>query len=218
MRFVQLTFVAAVTGFAGAAHADTFGDTTLGGGLSILGATIEGTYQIEPDARIRGMFIGGISYSDSELDDDGNTYAIDAEISAAALLVDFYPHGSGWRISGGVLFNVSDIEALGTGGPSEPFELNGTTYDGGSVAAEVSFVNQVAPMVTTGYDYPLNENWVLSGEIGAIYTGGLNIDVTANRNALQAEIDNDADYEDIRSDARDLTLLPYISVSVGFRF
>ena len=217
-RFCPLVCAVAGIGLTGAASAQSVGEVTLGNGLSVLGATFEGTYQIEPDARLRGVLIGGVSYDATEEDDDGNTFSIDAELSAAALLVDFYPYGPGWRISGGVLLNMSDVAALGTGGPTEPFEINGETFVGGVVEADVTFANQIAPMVTTGYDYPINENWVLSGEVGAIYTGGFDIDVTANSDALQAEIDSDPDYLDLRSDANDVTLLPYVSVSVGFRF
>lgn len=216
LRSVVSAFV--VVGLGGTASAQDVGETILANGFSVLGATLEGSYQIEPDARVRGVLIGGLSYDQTEEDDDGNSYEIDASLTAAAVLVDFFPTGPGWRLSGGVLFNASDLEALGTGGPSEPFEINGQTFVGGVVEADVRFNNQIAPMITTGYDYPINENWILSGEIGAIFTGGFDIDVTANSDALQTEIDNDPDYQELRSDADDLTILPYISVSVGYRF
>lgn len=216
--FVRFVSVAALGCLAGSVSAETYTESTLGGGLSLFGPTLEGTYQIEPDTRLRGVLIGGLSYSDAAEDDDGNNYAIDASVSAAALLVDFFPNGPGWRVSGGVMFNMSDFEALGAGGPIEPFEINGRTYSGGEVAAEVTFANQIAPMVTTGYDYQLNDDWVISGEVGLIYTGGLEVDAIANSAALQDEIDNNPDYRDFRDDAADLAVLPYISIAVGFRF
>lgn len=218
MCFGPYVCAAAIIGLAGAASAQSAGDTTFGGGLSVLGATLEGTYQIDPETRVRGVLIGGFGYDDSETDDDGNTYEIDLSVAAAAVMVDFYPNGPGWRVSGGLLLDLSEIEATGTGAFDEPFEINGETFDGGEIVGEAGFRNQISPIVTTGYDYPINDEWIISGEIGAIFTGGFDIEATANSDLLQAEIDADADFQDLQSDARDIELLPYISVTVGFRF
>jgi hypothetical protein len=142
------------------AVAQEVGDTTIGGGLSIFGVTVESTYQIEPDLRLRGVAMGGFNFDDTDTDDDGNTYDIDLNIAAAALLVDHYPSGPGWRVSGGLLINLSDLSAEGRGEDTEPFEINGETFDGGIVTGDARFANELAPMVTAGYDYDFGNNSV----------------------------------------------------------
>ena len=73
-------------------------------------------------------------------------------------------------------------------------------------------------MVTTGYDYRFGNNWVLSGEVGAIYTGGITLEASSDNAQLQAQLATDSDYQKARSDAADVTFYPYISVSVGYSF
>ena len=207
-------FVASI----GLASAQTVGETTIGGGLSILGATLESAYQVAPDLRMRGVVMGGLNYSDTEEDDDGNAFDIDLSVGAAAFLVDHYPSGPGWRISGGLLVNLSDIAATGRGAETEPFEINGETFDGGVVTGEAEFANNLAPMITAGYDYDFGNDWYLSAEVGAIYIGGIETSFTANSDALQDAVDDDPDFRDAQADAEDIDFLPYVSMTVSFRF
>lgn len=218
LRNTIATALVAGLGLAPSAYAQSVGDTTFGGGLSVFGPTLEGSYQFEPLLRLRGVAIGGLSYSDTDEDDDGNAYDIDLSVAAAAILVDHYPKLTGWRLSGGLLFNLSDFQATGTGAETEPFEINGRLFDGGEVLGEAEFVRNIAPMVTVGYEHAFENNWVLSGEVGAIFTGGFATDLTANSDLLQAEVDINQDFQDFQSDARSFDVLPYMSVAVSFRF
>ena len=215
-RIVLLTASACLS--ATFAQAQSVGETTVGGGLTLFGPSLQGTYQIEPNVRLRGLAIGGLSYTDMDSDDDGNQYAIDLDVAAAAILVDHYPQGEGWRLSGGFLFNLSDLQATGTGEADEPFEINGQIFDGGSVLGEGEFRRSIAPMVTVGYDHPLSENWILGADVGAIYTGGFDTTFTANSAALQTEVDNSEDFQDFTDEARSYPFLPYVGVTVSFRF
>lgn len=219
MSIYRTTITAIFASFlATSAVSQTIGETTIGGGLSIFGPTLQGTYQIEPTVRLRGVAVGGLSYSDTDEDDDGNQYAIDLDIAAAAILFDHFPGGDGWRLSGGLLINLSDLQATGSGAAGEPFEINGQTFSGGSVLAEGEPLRNVAPMVTVGYDHALNDRWILGAEIGVIYMGGVETTFTANSDLLQAEIDSSADFQDFADDARDYPLLPYLGVTISYRF
>ena len=162
--------------------------------------------------------MGGLSYDTIESDDDGNRYEIDLALSAAALLFDYYPDRTGWRVSGGVFIDMSDLAATARGAPGAAIEVNGETYADGRVEAAAQFANELAPMVTAGYEYDLGDNWRLSGEVGAVYTGGIEAAFTANSDALQEAVDADADFQKNKRDLRDLTVLPYLSVAVSFRF
>lgn len=208
----------AVFTFASPVAAQTVGDTYVGSGISTFGATLEAAYQIEPLARVRGIAMGGVRVDSSGEDDDGNTYSYDASIAAAAVLLDYFPQGQGWHISGGVLFDLSDITGVGTGPDREPFEINGETFENGRVDATVSPANSVAPMVAVGYEYDFGNQWVINGELGAIYTGGIEMDYTANSDRLQDAIDDDDDFQSAIAEGKDISVLPYIGLTVSYRF
>lgn len=204
--------------FASPLSAQTVGDTTIGGGLSIFGPALETSYQVDSDSRLRGVLMGGLGYNDAQTDDDGNRFDINIDLAAAAVLLDYYPDGFGWRVSGGLLVNLSDLTATGQGGPDDAFEVNGQSFSGGSVTVESRFANDVAPMVTAGYDYDLGNDWIVSGEFGAVYVGGIETQLTASNDALQDAVNSDEDFQNSIRELEDIKVLPYLSVSVSFRF
>lgn len=219
MNFYCLTAAICACLLSGSSlFAQSVGDTTVGGGLSVFGATLETTYHIESDSRLRGVLMGGLRYDEVQIDDDGNRFDVDIDLAAAALLLDYYPDRFGWRVSGGLLMNLSDLNATGQGGPNDPFEINGQLFTGGTVMVESRFSNEVAPMITAGYDYDLGNNWIMSGELGAIYIGGIETELTASSDALQNAIDSDEDFQNNIRDLEDTNVLPYLSVAVSFRF
>jgi hypothetical protein len=199
-----------------AATAQDIGDTTVSFGASTFGANLEAAYQLDSQWRVRGALMGGINYDDTSFE-DGNEYNIDASLGAFAVLADYYPTMSGWRVSGGLLVNRTSLDATTTATGSG-IEIDGETFDEGSVTLSGDFAKSVSPMVTTGYDYRLNNAWSISGEIGVVYTGGIDLDATGSTTELQNAIDNSQDFEDIRKDASDVTFYPYISVTVGYGF
>lgn len=198
--------------------AQTTGDAAVGGGVSVFGPILETSYHIERNSRLRGIFMGGLTYDTVETDNDGNSYDVDLELAAAAVLFDYYPDQSGWRVSGGVLIDLTDFTATARGGDGSAFNINNAVFPGGNVMAEAHFANELSPMVTAGYDVDLGNSWIVSGELGAIYTGGLETDFTANTAALQGAIDNDEDFQAYRRDLEAVQVLPYVSVAVSFRF
>lgn len=216
-----LTWVLAGIGLAApftATAQHNVGDATFGGGVTLFGPMVEGSYTFEPNLRLRGVLIGGWDFDMTESDDDGNTFDIDADPAAAALLIDHYPRGDGLRFSGGLLFDLSEVGAVGRGAGPAGFEINGETFDEGVVTAEASLGNRVAPMIAAGYEYPLDDQWVLTGEFGAVFAGGLATTLEANSQPLQDAIDEDEDIQQSLEDVAGLTILPYISVGVSFRF
>ena len=199
------------------ASAQDVGDVTVSAGLSTFGANLEAAYQITPEFRIRGALMGGLSYSETSIE-DGNEYDIDASLGAFAVLADYYPTSSGFRVSGGLLFNATSIDATTTASAASPIEIDDTTYDSGTLSASAEFAKSVAPMVTAGYDLRFGSTWSIGGEIGAVYTGGIDLTAKGSTPQLQNAIDGSADYRDARDDASDVTFYPYLAVTVSYRF
>ena len=214
------TLVTAVLG-GSAVSAQDVGQVTVGAGVSTFGANLEAAYQIDPSFRVRGVLAGlpGLDILTDTFEEDGTTYTYDATVGAVALLADYYPVNSGWRVSGGVMFNQTSFDANGVLSAGNQFTLDdGTVFDTGSVDISAQFVQEISPMITTGYDYRFSNNWILSGEVGAIYTGGLTFEATSDNALLQAEIDSDSDIEQARDDLAEFKFYPYLAITVGYSF
>lgn len=202
---------------AASVSAQDVGEYSAAIGLSTFGANYEAVYQLRDNMRLRGAVMGGLNYSGTETD-DGATYDVDANLSAFAVMADYYPTNSGWRVSGGLLVNGSKMDSTITGSAADPIEIDGEFFDTGSMDVDADFVNTLSPIATTGYDYRFKNNWTLSGEIGAIYTGGIDLRATSATAEIQTAIDASNDYQSARDDASDLTFLPYLSITVGYSF
>lgn len=105
--------IAAAALCTSAATAQDVGDTSIAFGVSGFGGSVEAAYRIDPSIGVRGAYWGGVSLSYQE--DDGETdIEGDVRLGGLALLADYYPTQSGWRISGGVFFSTGEFEASGT--------------------------------------------------------------------------------------------------------
>lgn len=201
--------------------AQTIGERSVSAGLSTFGLNLEGTYRFDPNFRARGALMGLPGYDElsDTFEEDGTTYAYDATVASFAALIDYYPSETGFRVSGGLMFNQTDASATAELSGQNTFTLDdGTEFSTGTANLEIEFEKTVSPMVSAGYDYNFGQDWVLSGEVGAIFTGGVSLDATSTNAQLQAEIDEDSDIQELRDDLDDVSFLPYLSVTVGYRF
>lgn len=175
-------------------------DYSLGAGLTSLGATVEGTYELNNTFAVRGQFIRAPSLSGSEtVDVNGADYDIDGDgtFGGVAVVGDFYPTPLGWRLSGGLFFSNTSLDASFSGPES---------FDG-----ELAFEKDVAPMLTTGYKLDLGNRFYLAGDIGAIFS-----ELEAETNSTDPAVQNDVD--DINDELADIPAFPYVSLTVGYRW
>ncbi len=193
---------------ANAASAQNAGDISAGIGFSSLGGNVEAAYRIDPSFGVRGVFIGGIDESYEETDED-ETFEGSIELGGLAVLADYYPNQGDWRISGGLMFSQNEISATGS------VDVGLTTED---ATISVKFENEIAPMISTGYEWGFADGWTLTPEAGLILTGGLALDYTASDPSAQDEIDNDPDVQEAKSDAEDIVVLPYLAFTVSYQF
>ncbi len=193
---------------ANAASAQDVGDISAGIGFSSLGGNVEAAYRIDPSFGVRGVFIGGIDESYEETDED-ETFEGSIELGGLAVLADYYPNQGDWRISGGLMFSQNEISATGS------VDVGLTTED---ATISVKFENEIAPMISTGYEWGFADGWTLTPEAGLILTGGLALDYTASDPSAQDEIDNDPDVQEAKSDAEDIVVLPYLAFTVSYQF
>lgn len=192
-----------------AAQAAEPGKRSVGLGVSTLGATVEGTYRIT-DAfglRIPAGYLRG-SYTD---DDDGIDYDLDLTLGGVGILGDYYPGLGGLRLSGGAFYTAihADGDARGDGTIGE------TDYIGVDLDVDVDAKNRLMPALALGYDAGIGSRWMISADLGAMYTGG--VDATLrDRTGQVSQDDLAAEGRDIEDDAPDF--YPYVKLTVAFRF
>lgn len=195
---------------AATVQAQDFSDVSVGVGVSTFGANLEAAYRVDPQFGVRGALMGGISADFDETDDEGVTASGDFDLGGAAVLVDYYPTGGAWRLSGGLFFSNTQLSATG----SVELEEGGTE----DVSLNAEFANKVSPMVTAGYEYGFGQGWSFNSEIGLVFTGGVDLTFTATDPGAQDEIDNDPEVRSAISDASDIFAYPYLSFGVSYRF
>lgn len=177
-------------------------------GLSTLGLTLAPTYAINDNITLRGLATFGSLSGDYDL--DGNSVSSSISTQSFAVLADYYPTGTGFRLSGG----------LTSGGYQVTSDVNSITFDGTTFNAPLAITvkekSAVAPTLSLGFN----------GNIGRV---GFSADLGARVNTLefsstgQSALANEADYNNevarINQEFEDtIRFLPYISFGATFRF
>ena len=181
---------------------------SLGAGLSTMGANVEARYRLTPRIGLRGVMSGGID-QDFDVSDTNFDIAGNIKLGATSLLLDAYPLGGSWRISAGLLKSGTEFNAAGT-----------VDVSGVQETADVTarFSKSTAPIVTTSYDVRLGKSLAITPEIGAILNGGIDLAFAATGTTLQSTIDNDPDVQEAIQTAADIDKLPYIALTISYRF
>lgn len=208
MRFGLLTATFVLAASAVQAQESSGGDFLLGGGISTLGATLEPSLRLGDRWALRAPFgAGSIGLDDKS---NGQDYSGDLDARGIGLLGDYYPFaGSGFRLSAGVF--LTDYSADLT---SDGVEFGGVVSD---VTAQVRQRQNLMPALAVGYGGAVGRNGLISVTAGGLFGDGF--DVTARESTgLVPQEDVDAEIEDIRGDLGDLDIIPYLQLSVGFRF
>lgn len=195
MQTIKLA--AALTLAATAASAENAG---VSAGFSLFGPVLEGNVEVSENVEVRGFLISGLNFRrSSALNVAGASYTINgtARIGGFGALVDYYPTTSGWRMSGGVFMSATSISADFVG--VQNFQ------------GEVKLSRSIAPMVTTGYRHTFGGNWTIAADAGAVFTG-----ISASSNSTLAQVQTEI--QKINDELKKVDVLPYVSLTVGYRF
>jgi hypothetical protein len=158
------------------------------------------------------------------------TYEADLNLSNISTVIDYHPFkNSGFRMTGGLVFQDNNIK--GTATPTNgSITIGDQTYTNGqlqSVDSQVSFANSVAPYLGLGWGNPVKpgKRWGFSLNLGVMFTGSPEIDVTPNYGlntdqAVRDEIDASIDKEirELEDDLDWLNIYPVISLGVSYQF
>lgn len=184
-------------------------------GLSTMGATLEGAYRLNQNFGVRGLVAGGLNANGTETV-DGVNYNASGQLGGFALLADYYTGSTGFRLSGGAFVSNTSFGGSTTATVANPVTIGNTTFTGGQTAsANIEFSRKVSPILTVGYDWNVGRNFTISGEVGAIAMGGLDVNVTA---PAAAAADIALETQNIKDELSLFGVYPYVALTGSFRF
>ncbi len=150
--------------------------------VSTLGITLEGMRSFGPSFNTR-LGASFFNYShDGGGGDEDYEYSGDLSLFSISALADYFIFGGNtFRITGGILINLNEVD--GNASPAKTYEVGGDFYTPellGDLDVQVEF-NKISPYLGIGFGNPLSGDSGLkfSLDIGTIYQGAPNVDLTA---------------------------------------
>jgi len=151
--------------------------------LSTLGVGLDGTTNLAKNLNVRlgGHFIP-LTYNGGGSVNDEYRYSAKANLLSFSAIVDYFPGGSIFKVSGGLLLNLNTVDV--TMIPNQTYYVNGKKYNSdnlGDVLTTTDF-NKVAPYLGIGLCNPLSyKKFGFTMDIGGIYQSNPKITMTATK-------------------------------------
>lgn len=127
--------------------------------------------------RARGAFLPYSFSRDLDGDDVDARVDGDLQIGGPEIRLDWHPFRSSFHLSGGVLYNITEADALIF--PTSSYEFNGDkTFSEekiGEMDAKASY-SSISPYAGLGFGNALAERWSFRVELGAYYVGSPEFD------------------------------------------
>lgn len=200
---------------------------SLGVTAGTLGVGPEVSYRISEHVGVR---TNATFFSFShDFDSDDIRYDAKLRLRSGGAMLDVYPLGGGFRMSGGVRVNGNRARGIGVPNDGTSYVIDGTTYTAaeiGTLHAETD-INKFAPALTLGYGGGLSNGLTLGVEAGALFQGavkvkpltvtGLCADITVGPCSSLAT-DLEAERQSINEDIKDYKIYPILQVTLGYKF
>ena len=186
-------------------------DITAEIGLSTLGLYAAPVVEMNENINIRiPLYFGSQNYSYSE-----NGTTVDGKVTSesAGVMVDYYPTGSGFRLSGGLSAGGYNFKAT-----TASLEFEGTTYTS-DFNLNIKQDKNIAPVVALGYVRPLGQSgWAILAKAGARVTH-LTATVSGQENLNAADKNAfDANFNEFNDELAKNNLIPFITIGASFSF
>ncbi len=210
--------------FADAANGRPEGDAsrrTAGVGFKIgtLGWGGDLTLNMGKKANLRGG-INLFNYDDT-VDLDEATVDGNIDWQTIPVLLDWHPAASGFRISGGIVFNKNEISM--TASPNETLNFQGTDYTVQSLDGEVTF-DEISPYLGVGYGDAVGGKgrFRFACDFGVMFHGEPDVllQATAQNPVVQSQLNKDLqlEKEEFQEDVDRFSVYPVISLGFSFTF
>ena len=193
----------------------------LGGGLRFgtpgIGLTLESVFVTERFG-IRGLVdSGSVAY---DYDQTGALYDGQFRLGTGVLLADWHPYASGFRLSGGVLYNNQRF--TGTAQSSGRMNVNGIPYSSVGLLDGRMAVARATPYLGVGWGLTprAGSRLYFSADFGVMYQrpSAMLSGACVPRLSASACSQLHQDETEFREGTDDLRLYPVISLGFGLRF
>jgi hypothetical protein len=214
-----IAMMAAAPAFAQSAP-DAAAGVTVGVTGGTLGIGPEVAYRFSDTFGLRGnaTFLSvsrGVNSND--IDYDGKL-----KLGSGGLMVDVFPMGGGFRISGGARINSNKVRLRAT--PTSEVEVGDETYspaEVGILSGEVK-ANSFAPTLTVGWSGGAARGFNFGIELGAMFQGAPRINDLKATGSLATNADFQAslrqEEREVEDDLDQYKIYPIVQIAVGYRF
>jgi len=145
-------------------------------------------------------------------------YNIDFTLASVGPMVDVYPFGSTFRITGGFRYNMNGVGLTAT--PNTNITIGGTTYTPaqvGTLDGDIDF-NTIAPYVGLGLEFTLLDGMMALGtEAGVLFQGEPSVSLKSSTGTV-SQADLNAEAKQIEDDLSILAYYPVITFYMTLRF
>ena len=187
-----------------------------------------GTLGIGPEAgfrlsntigiRANATFLGiGADFDSDDLQYDG-----DVKLNSFGAMLDVYPFGGGFRISGGARINNNKVDLAAT--PSGTVEIGGEDYTPAEVGTLTSGADfeRFSPALTIGWSGKNRPGFMLGVDAGVLFQGAAQLRPVQATGLLAEDEDFLADLEEERLSLQDdvdkIKVYPILQFALGYRF
>lgn len=211
-------------------RAPALAEVALGGKVGTLGVGVELTAGLSPQWNARLGLQGGSISDRREVSDI--EYDATADLQSASAFLDWHPGGRGFRLSGGLLYNGTEIEGRSLVPRSGIYDIGGVPVPAsqvGTLSAQADF-DPLAPYAGLGWGNAVGEGGKVRFvfDLGVVFQGKADVTLRANlppgspldnpvaREALEILLEREA--RDLERDAEDYDLYPVAAIGISYRF
>jgi hypothetical protein len=172
--------------------------------------------------RVLNLRVGASFFSYStNITETNIDYAAKLKLGAIPIAVDVFPFKNWFRLGGGIVFNLNEVEGTGqaNSGLIEIGDSQYTPQDIGQVNGKVKF-NRAAPYIGLGFNNPIKRFGHVGffADLGILYHGTPKPSLTTTKTipGLQAEIDKEL--QQMNQDIKDYKIFPVLQLGLSYRF
>ena len=196
-------------------------DTSLGIGLSTLGASAKLAQSLSENINLR-LEYHGASY-DTDGATDGVNYDLDLDLSSVSLLFDWHTLNNGFRVTLGGLYNDNRFSASSNLNSAnlEVGDMTFTSAQVGQLQGDISF-NSFSPYLGIGWGRAVHQGYSFNFDLGVVFQGKPDVDLRSiggslsNNALLLNEIETEE--RELQDDLGIFDVYPVISFGVTYTF
>jgi hypothetical protein len=194
------------------------------GSLGTTGLGVHLSVPVQPNVNAR-FGVNAMNYSYS-----GNTSNVDYDfklkLQTFDALLDWFPAGGGFRVSGGAVYNGNKVNATAKSNSTGTYTFNGRTYratDAGTVNGRIDF-RKMAPYLGIGWGNALakDKGWGFSADLGVLFQGSPRTSLTSSGCTLpdcsRLQSDIAAENQKLKDEVDSFNAYPVIRIGVSYKF